>query len=63
MGDSFRVEEPEAGADLEKEKVHPDRDVHDSSKRNPRLPTGSEYGPHNHTRSKGCKKPPLLRYS
>ena len=62
QGDSSRVKEPETGADLEKEKGQPDYGGHGSRKQNPRLLTGSEYGPHNPRRSKRSKKPPLLRY-
>ena len=45
--DSSSVEEPEPGADLEREKSQPNTGGHGSRKRNPRLPTGSECGPHN----------------
>ena len=51
-GDSFRVEKPESGADLEREIPQPDTGGHGSRKPNPRLPTGSKYGPHSPRRSK-----------
>ena len=51
-GDSSRVEEPESRADLEREKAQPDIGGHSSMKRNPKQPTGSEYGPHNPRKSK-----------
>ena len=49
-GDSSGVEEPEFGANLEREIPLPDIGGHSSRKPNPRLPTGSEYGPHNPSR-------------
>ena len=45
--DSFRAEEPESGADLEREIPQPNTGGHGRRKSNFRLPTGSEYGPHN----------------
>ena len=46
LGDS-RVEEPVPRSDLEGGMHHPDTDGQGSRKPNSRLPTGSEYGPHN----------------
>ena len=55
-----RVEERESGADLEKEIPKPDTGGHRTRKPNPRLPPGSECGPHNPRRSKCSKKQPPL---
>ena len=51
-GDSSRVEEPESGVDLKREKAQPNTGGHGSRKQNPRLPSGSEYGSHNPRTSK-----------
>ena len=54
-GHTSGVEEPESGADLEREKAQLDTSGHGSRKPNPRLPTGSEYGAHNPKRSNGLR--------
>ena len=61
-GDSSRVEEPESGADLDREKAQADTGGLGSRKQNPRLPTGTEYGAHNPSKSKRSKKHLPLSY-
>ena len=57
-----RGEKPESRGDMESEIPQPDRGGHSSRKPIPKLPTGSEYGPHNPKRFKRSKKPPPLWY-
>ena len=51
------MEELEFGADLESEIHQPNTGGHGSRKPSPRLPKGSEYGPHNPRRLQRSQRP------